>query len=242
MGKHTTTTALTLLAGLGIAALTGCSSVGSPAENSADGDSSARFVACLTSHGVDAKIGDDSDLVFVASTGQGTGTGTGPAGSTDTGGSQPLMFEPGSDGTFWVAAQDSSYFAQDPQTQDAYSACEAEHPDFRQPEVSSADQPGFQAATGDDQGALGFAQCARDAGFGWIADPTADDGGAIRLPADLDEQEFRSLLTACWDQDAPLIFFRFDGELGFDYQAVLNEFTGAGVQTEDPTPVTGGDQ
>jgi len=215
--------------------LAGCSAESNPPDEGGDvqGGDAARFVACLTAQGVEARIGD-SGLVFVAASDEDRG-GTGGAGSS---GGQPLMFETGDDGRFWVAANDSSYFAPDPQTQQAYASCEAELPGFSQPSPSGG-APQLQEGTGDQSNDLVFAQCARDAGFSWVADPSPTTGGGIQLPLDITEDEFRALLSACFDKDSPWISWRFKGELSFDYMAVLNEFTG--VPDADYAPA-GGDQ
>ncbi len=113
-------------------ALAGCSvAAGEPGavEKSArsssggDGAGAAKFAACLTSQGVQAKIDGDSGLVFVQSATGGGTTGTGGAGAGDTG---ALAFKQGDDGQTWVAAKDSSYFTKDPETQKAYVACESQ--------------------------------------------------------------------------------------------------------------------
>ncbi len=231
--------------------LTGCAS-GSERKDSAAKDAAAkgeatRFVACLTSHGLDAKIGAENDLVFVATVDAGTTTGAGGSGAT---GGQALMFEYGKDGRFWAAAKDSRYFAQDPDTQHTYAACESQHPRFHQPEVAVGNAPAVQAEPQENQQKvdLAFARCARDAGFAWVADPSPATGGGIKLPLDLKEDEFRALLKACYKKNTPWIGWRFDGQLSFDYVAVLQEFTGApagqvftagpvgGVDGSGPTP------
>lgn len=236
--------------------LAGCGS-GSGGKDSAAKDAAAkaeaaRFLACLTSHGLDAKIGAGNGLVFVATVDAGTTTGGGGTGGTGAAGGQALMIESGKDGRIWVAAQDSRYFVQDPDTQHAYAACESQHPGFHQPEAASG-VPAIQAEPNDNQQKtdLAFARCARNAGFAWVADPSPADGGGIKLPLDLKENEFRALLKACYKKNTPWIDWRFDGQLSFDYVAVLQEFTGApaGELTAVPAggvdgsvPAAGGDK
>ena len=219
---------VTVLAATGLA-LVGCAAgVGakdSAAKDAAAKGEAARFLACLTSHGIDAKIGAENGLVFVATADAGTTTGSGGSGAV---GGQALMFEYGKDGRFWVAAKDAHYFAQDPDTQHAYAACESQHPGFHQPEATGG-APAVQAEPKDNQQKVGlaFARCARSAGFEWVADPSPATGGGIKLPLDLKENEFRALLKACYKKETPWIDWRFDGQLSFDYVAVLQEFTGA---------------
>lgn len=184
---------------------------------------STQFVACLKAAGVEAKVSDQGYvLVKIASQ-----TGGSMSSSSDDGGEAPLLMVGDNDGSAWVAAQSSAYFAADPDTQDAYARCEAESPGFAQPEYSPEkdskvqDQRQQQAAS-----ALEFARCARDEGFSWVADPDPQRG-AIVLPATLTEADFRALLTACWGVvRGGLAWAIPSGELGFDWRAVLDEFTG----------------
>ncbi|MFT4235527.1 MAG: hypothetical protein QM607_11090 [Microbacterium sp.] len=224
-------------AGALMLALAGCTQDASDTGETADG-ASAQFVACLKAAGVDAKISDEGYvLVKIASQ-----IGGSISSSSDDGGEAPIMLVGDGDGSSWVAAQSSAYFTADPDTQDAYAGCEAEHPDFEQPEYDPANDPQVQEQQ-EQQAAAGleFARCARDEGFAWVADPDTASG-AIVLPADLTEAEFRAVLTACWDAENPGLAWSLpDGDLGFDWQAVLEEFSG-GVTSGSSSISVGGDE
>ncbi len=209
--------------------LAGCTAP-PPADD--DGGASAQFVACLKAAGVNAKIADESlgGAFVIVKVGEPDSGGGSVSSSSDSGGEAPLVTMGDSEGT-WVAAQSSAYFVDDPDTQDAYAACEAEHPDFAQPEFDPEGDPALQEQLAEQQAnALEFARCARDEGFAWVADPGPDTAGAIALPADLTEAEFRAVMTACWDAESTGFGWSLPAdELGFDWQAVLMEFMdGAG--------------
>ncbi|MFT4029408.1 MAG: hypothetical protein QM675_05990 [Protaetiibacter sp.] len=213
--------------------LAGCSPA---SDDETAGDSgAATFVACLTAKGLDAQLGEHG-YALVKQDGlrlQGEAGETGQfefdVDSSDAG-AQVLWSMVDDEGVFWVAPEHAAYFADDPDTQDAYAACEAEHPDFAQPAYSPQDDPELQAQLAEQQeDGIAFARCARDAGFAWVADPVPGSGGAIVLPLDLSEDEFRDLLTACYDDELSGVGWSIDtpsGELeSFDWFAVLDEFT-----------------
>lgn len=207
-------------------ALAGCTAP--PQDDDAQG-ASAQFVACLKAAGVDARIADEGfgGAFVIVKIGEPDSGGGTVSSSTDSGGEAPLVTMGDSEGT-WVAAQSSAYFVDDPDTQDAYAACETAHPDFSQPEFDPDGDPAMQEQLAEQQAnALEFARCARDAGFAWVADPGPDTAGAIALPADLTEAEFRAVMTACWDSENTGFGWSLPADdLGFDWQAVLMEFMG----------------
>lgn len=234
----TKNTMMSTLAGLVAAialALAGCADpastpdrAGAPraSDASAANADAARFAACLTSAGVAAKVGDNG-YVLVKTGSQGAGSGAEVGISSDAGaaGGQPLLLIGDSDGSTWVAAQSSAYFADTPDTHDAYAACETQYPDFMQPEVSPESDPAIQEAQAQQsEDSLAFARCARDAGFAWVADPSPEPGTspAIALPSDLTEAEFRSLLQACGSSQLSLAWL-IEDELSFDWMGVLDE-------------------
>lgn len=234
--------AMAALATIGTLGLTSCTSA-PPAPDEPTSEV-GRFVACLKAAGVAVRISERSGQVMVRDTSaqtepagdpsQGISAGSGEAGTP------ALMVEGDADGTRWVAAADAGYFVKDPETQDAYTACEREHPDFRQPQYTPSDDPGLQADLAKQQeAALAFARCARDAGFAWVADPDPQTG-SIALPDDLAEDEYRSLLTACWDTKGPGFGWQVDGKLGFDWLAVLEEVNGGTNSGANPVDVTPG--
>lgn len=206
-------------------ALAGCTA---PPQDDADaGGASAQFVACLKAAGVDAKIADEvsGGAFVIVKVGEADSGGGSSISSSDSGGEAPLVTMGDSEGT-WVAAQSSAYFVDDPDIQDAYAACEAEHPGFAQPEFDPEGDPAMQEQLAEQQAnALEFARCARDEGFAWVADPGPDTAGGIALPADLTEAEFRAVMTVCWDSENTGFGWSLPAdELGFDWQAVLMEF------------------
>lgn len=229
-------------------ALTGCGSIPlfGPQDTTggdAQTDAAARFVACLRASDVEARIGSGLEgesgdgLVFVRQQAVVGSDGSIEFGSASAGES-PLLVS-GDESGMWVAPASSAYFVDDPDTQDAYAACEQAHPEFEQPEFDVFDDPAFQEQLAAQQeAALAFARCARDAGFAWVADPATADQGAIALPADLTESEFRALLTACSEQLGQFAW-AVDGELGFDWLTVLQEVQGEGGSSS--IRVEGGD-
>lgn len=203
-------------------AVSGCTST--PGDGP-ETDASAAFLACLTAAGVDAKISDQGYVVVrTAEPNAGGEVST----STDAGtaGEGVLMEMAGPDGA-WIAVQSSAAFSDDPDTQDAYAACEAEHPDFAQPEWDPASDLDIQAMLAEqEEAALEFARCAREEGFSWVADPSPETAGGIALPSDVTEAEFRALLTACGDADTGFGWAISGEGPDFDWTAVLMEFSG----------------
>lgn len=227
-----TRTLFTVVAGfslLGALALTGCTSStpSDPEPGGPKSDAASQFLACLTSAGVDAKI-NDQGMVLVKDP---TATSEGPGGSMSMesgGGGQSMMIEGDDAGNTWVAAVDADYFADDPDTQDAYAACEKKHPDFTQPQFDPTKDPEFTEMQGEQQeAALAFAQCARKNGYPEIADPGPGSmGGSIMIPAGFTEDDFRALIEACYD---PTTGFGFGSneDLGFEPWTILEEFQNA---------------
>ena len=218
--------------------LAGCAAL--PNDEDGSAGASARFVACLNAAGVEARISDDISggaFVLVKIGEIDADGGSSVSSSAESGGEAPLVTMGDSEGS-WVAARSSAYFVDDPDTRDAYAACEAEHTDFAQPDFDPDGDPAVQEQlAAQQQNALDFARCARDEGFAWVADPGPDSAGAIALPADLTEPEFRAVLTACWDStDVGFGWSLPADDLGFDWQAVLMEFmdgTGGIAVTRD---------
>lgn len=211
--------------------LAGCGSTGAPAPNgSAAGGTAAQFVACLTTAGVEAQVGDQGHvLVKVASQSEDGGFSVGSG--SESGGESPLLMTGDSDGNTWVAASSSVYFADDPDVQDAYAGCESQLPGFAQPELDPQDDPDTRDALAQQaEDGLEFARCAREAGFAWVADPAGEAGStpAIALPGDVTEDEYRALLEACFTPELNLAW-SVAAQLSWDWLAVLDEFTGGVV-------------
>ncbi len=205
---------------LTLAALAGCSGTAAPeTDPAAQAESAKRFVACLTANGVRAQAGDARDnAVFVYVW---AGEATEEVGRDDH---HSVAYLQDENGDLWSAVTSAEAFADDPATQEAYADCEADHPEFAQPEFEA--DPGDDAQMAEDlarqqESALEFARCAREAGFTWLADPA--DGG-IYLPNDITEGDFRALLTACWTTESNFgIGLEDVGEPSFDLFAVWDE-------------------
>ncbi|MFT4220885.1 MAG: hypothetical protein QM611_10245 [Microbacterium sp.] len=215
-----------------VLALAGCAAAAPEAgESTPDAKAAAAFVACLTSAGVDATVGDAGHVLVKRESTGGTefeiGSAEEAAEGAVTTGDGKLLFATGDDqGNFWIAVESSGYFVDDPDTQDAYAACEHQFPDFEQPESDPMSDPQMQEVQEQmTAAALEFARCARDAGFSWVSDPAPDAGGAVELPAALAEDDFRGALEECYDPEKPL-GWATSGTLGFDLNAVLEEFAG----------------
>lgn len=219
--------------------IAGCSLPAAPPANPVASDVASRFVACLKSAGVEARIGEGGGLlppgmVFVLSD-LGTVEVEGEPGTVtsvsneDLGipaGSSMLMQMADDQGRSWLAVSDAGYFTTlDPDLHDAYAGCEKQQPDFTQPTFDPSKDPAFVQQQEDAKRAgLAFARCARDAGFGWVADPTEASSQSVVLPADLAEADFRAMLTACPATDG--VTWMIEGDLGFDWIAVLDELSG----------------
>lgn len=196
-----------------------------PATDELDPDeTTARFVACLTAAGMEVRANNEG-YVLMREVG-----GTDEESDSDLGNealdaeANVLWSEIDSEGRTWIAVTSAAQVALDPQTRTAYAECEAEHPEFTQPAFDPRADPRAAAQAAESEAAaLEFAQCARESGFSWVADPWPNTGGAIELPRDLEEGELRALLHTCRDGDAaPFGWALADDELDdFDLLAVL---------------------
>ena len=217
-----------------VVVLAGCGAAPPAGEGT---EAAARFVACLTAGGVQAKIGEDvGGMVLVRSDAGVTMTPAGQSGMTSgygsedvdaPEGSQALMHLGDADGS-WIAVTDAGYFlAIDPFVHEVYAACEAEHPEFRQPEYDPGDDPVLRQQLADQtEAGIAFARCARDAGFDVVATKHRWGGNSRALIIGDGEGVFRALLAACPDEAAAGIAWMIDGELGFDWLAVLEDVVG----------------
>lgn len=220
------------LAGLAIAgllALSGCTSTTSPEEPDATAqrsDEASAFLACLTAADVEAKI-NASHQVLVKIPSE---PGNDGVISSDSGSGEGLLgMESDDAGNTWVAVTSADYFADSPEVQDAYAACEAKHPDFEQAQFDPGDDHAFQEdAAKQEEDALAFAQCAREQGYSQIADPDFSTLNGVLIPSGFTEQEFRALIEACWDP-ASNFAFGSSGDLTFEVGTILEEFQNASV-------------
>jgi len=216
---------------LGAVALSGCTTapLGDGVKSSNQGgdgtDAAAAFLACLKTGGVDAKINDSGQVLVKMPPKQNTGgeTAEGPVTEAEDG---ALAVEGDAEGNSWVAAAGAEYFADDPKTQDAYAACEKQHPEFSQAQIDPENDPEIKDQMAQQQAAgLKFAQCARKNGYIGIADPDPATGGAVMLPDDMTEEGFRSLAKECYDAGVSIPFGVSD-DLSFDPWTILEELAG----------------
>lgn len=186
-------------------------------------DAGAAFLACLTSAGVEARI-NDSGQILVKRPAQDAGSGSGV--SIGSSGDGALGMEGDENGDTWVVAADSDYFQDDPDTQDAYAACEADHPGFTQPDQNlEAENPELEAEEKlKEEAALAFARCGRDNGYTSIEDPDFTKANSLILPPDLTEDEFRALVVECLDPEAPVFNTGQSADASFEAWAVIEEF------------------
>lgn len=215
---------------VGVLAFAGCSddpnTATEPDPEGPGSDATAAFVACLTSADVEADI-NAHDQVLVKMPAEVSGGAEISSGADDDG---LLGMELDEEGDLWAVAADSSYFADTPELQDAYATCEQEHPEFTQPHPDPSNDPEHQDLRADQQeAALAFARCARENGFLQIADPEGDMGGAIMIPDDFSESEFRALAQACYEPGSSFAVGTSNEDLGFDPWAILEELEDAPV-------------
>lgn len=224
MRRPTIWTALAGAALLGTIAVTGCTGTteSDPTEASDDG---ASFLACLTAAGVEAKINDSGQVLVKIALEPGAEGGVSVGSDQGTG---ALGLEGDEAGDTWVVAADSSYFQDDPATQDAYASCERDHPGFTQPDRDpAAGDPDVEAEQqAQEEAALAFAQCARANGYSQIEDPDYSQANALQIPDDLTEDEFRDLVEQCWDRDAPVFNVGQSIDAPFEAWAVVEDFLG----------------
>jgi|GEM_PF-1771095 len=188
----------------------------------ATGDATSRFLACLANADVTTWLSVDDGsgvwtdgVIYVYSnpdpTDQGTALVEPNAGLgvlLDTTGTPT-----GRIGT-WVAPVNAASFA-DPTLADAWGNCEQQNPDFAQPEIPELDEfsPEVQEGLARQMNAgLEFAQCGRDNGYAWLADPDPEGSGDVVIPAQISEEEFAALLDDCYDEDET------DGNLGISFE------------------------
>jgi hypothetical protein len=208
-------------------ALAGCSLLNpeQPANPVTTGDAdTVKFVACLTAQGQTAKIVEGGMVGMLLSDDaapEGTGGATlegeegGPTGTTSV--------TSDNEGE-WQSSTTAEGYPEDNGMREAWTTCEAEVPDFEQPEP---DISGDDTSTDAEQAEalLAFAECARDAGYADFPDP-ADDG-SMNLPAGITEDGFRQLLEECFDPEKPMAVFvdeQTSDSLDFDLGAVMREF------------------
>ncbi len=192
-----------------------------PVSADPDTDVAGSFLACLDSSGVEAKINSSGQVLVKAPAGSAE---DGVISSTDG----ALAIEGDDEGNTWVVPVDATYFAQAPDIQAAYAACEEQYPNFEQPQFDSSDDPVFEQETAEqEEAALAFAQCARSNGYSNIEDPDFSRANALQIPGDLTEDNFRALLDECWDRGAPVFNFAQPVDAPFEAWAVLEEFLNA---------------
>lgn len=207
-------------------ALTACGTTDSPTSGSTPSadtgsaeQSATAFTSCLNDAGLEAKIAEGFVVVRIGVAFQDSEVAVE---SRSGGDSAVLMSYEDSEGK-WVAPADSSYFAADAESQEAYAGCEADHPTFAQPDPSSManSEEAKEAQAAMQASADAFAACAKEEGFTWVGDPVE---GAIMIPLTVTEEEFRATLTACGGDGTALPGWMSDMDLPFNPSMVAMEF------------------
>jgi hypothetical protein len=195
------------------------------------GDPVTRFVACLATHNVEAFIDEWHGWVMVRDDELTALLQTHSREHPNVRVAEVLLFSTLDNGAMAVAPASESYFLDNDPTGDAWRACQADHPDFRQASLDEVNQR-LNADHSDQlaaewQAALDFATRGRAAGFAWLADPVHSP--AIVIPATVTESELRALLTEALEPGADVLV-SIDGDaLPFNWQAVVSTFPGAGI-------------
>ena len=204
----------------------------------------AKFVACLTDEGQTAKILEGGMVGLLLPDGVEKEGNIAMGDSSEKGdSSEPTMvaMTTDDDGT-WQMSNTASGYPEEGGMRAAWEACEAELPDFEQPEPDLSGDGKEIIITMEEQieASLAFADCARENGYADFADP--DEFGQLDIPS-VSEDEFRALLDACADTLGELglpmtqeSIERFD----FDWGTVMREYfdgimVGSGGGAE-PTP------
>ena len=202
----------------------------------------AKFVACLAAEGQTAKILDAGMVGLLLPDGvdEGGSTAMGAPASEggDSGEPVMVMMAVDEDGA-WQVSNTAAGFPEEGGMREAWEACEAEVPDFEQPEPDLSGAEGVTISMEDQlEASLAFADCARENGYVDFADP--NEHGQLDIPA-VSEDEFRALLDSCADTldgvGLPMTEESIEG-FDFDWIAVMGEyFEGmAGVAPAGPTP------
>ena len=215
---------LALAAGL----LAGCSAP-ADGDNGAGNDAAAvAFTACLNDAGQTAKIIDGGQVgLLLPEAGGEPWTGEAPG---DDGGIQSAVAVFMDEDGAWMAAGSADAYPADGGMREAWADCEAEVPDFEQPEP---DMSGAEVSTISREDmieqSLAFAECARGEGYADFSDP--DDNGMLDFPSGMTEDSFRALLEACIS-DAEGFGIPISPEsaesFDFDWMSVMQEFVGEG--------------
>lgn len=238
----------------------GASDVAGEAGVAAEAPGASAFHACLTGKGVDSRIDKGTGAVALkipkdsmpVEMQEALSSFDKSAGGSAAGGASDdlvMTMNEGGDGTgpilsaiegqdMWSIYKDSKALAADhPDLAEPYSACEAQFPDFRQPDVEAAmkkDSEKYLADALKDTRAA--AQCGHANGHSWVRDPD-DKHPVLTIPSGVTEEEVRAFAKQCVPKDA-MVSWGTDGELGFDLGSVIEETGGGqGFSIE-----TGGDE
>jgi hypothetical protein len=222
------------LAGAAICAsllLTACSGASpEPSPEASDDAATEKFIACLQAGGLDARTGQDGRVsvkVPIDADAEGR-VEMGPPPKSGGGGSVSIEVV---DGAVYQSVDDADSFLEEWGITPIYADCEAEVPEFEQPasDMGGAGGPELdpEVAAAQTELLLAFAECARENGVADFPDP---EDASMVVPATVDEDTFRSILTACGDDladsEAPLSL-KLEGtpdEGGGDVSGVLEDF------------------
>ena len=222
--------------------LAGCTALGTDDEGNSGGDAAAiKFVACLNGEGQTAKIINDGQVgVLMPEMGDADAGGLTMGTEAGAEGGEPVMISVFQDEEgAWLAGSSSEAYPEEGGYREAWTACEADVPEFTQPQpdMSEAIMMGREEMI---EAGLTFAACTRDNGYADFEDPDAD--GLLSVPFGITEDEFRSLLEACFDEETgfgPAFSQESTEALDFDWITVMSEFMGgAGMVAVPAQPVS----
>jgi len=215
--------------------LAACSTPDGGSSGAANDAAAIKFVSCLNSAGQTAKIIDGGfvGLLMPEMEGGTTNGNSLTTGSLGGGGDEPVMVMMSEDDEGqWLAASAAAGYPEEGGMREAWAGCEEAVPGFEQPvpempdDVMMIDQEDVMASS------LEFAACARENGYSDFADPDSD--GMLELPFGITEDELRSLMESCYDEDSkigPMFTMESVEAADFDVWAVLSDYMGGMVAT-----------
>lgn len=203
-----------------------------PGASSAANDAAAiKFVSCLNSAGQTAKIIEGGFVGLLMPESEGGEAGGLSMTTGSVGGDDPTMVIMSEDDEGqWIASSTADGYPEEGGMREAWAGCEKDVPGFEQPvpempdDAVMIDQEDVMAAS------LEFATCARENGYSDFADP--DTNGQLELPFGITEDELRSLMESCYDEDSkigPMFTMESVEAADFDVWAVLSDYMGGMV-------------
>lgn len=166
----------------------------------ANNDEATRFAACLQAAGINAWVSAEEHLTGVVVMPDPSRGGTITTGTWFS----PVRAAGADwDGNLWIAVNSHADIHNDPELQEKYAACEAQHPDFAQPIAEFVESPEeIEQREKATEAGLEFAKCGRENGFTWVSDPLPT--GQIPLTDNISEPDLIALLDTCANPEKPL--------------------------------------